>query len=92
MPTPEELLDRIDSPAAFLGFLRALRAEHQASIRREQEEPPDTAFGRGVLGWENVTLPAFLEAMEAWGADAGLPEHPSWRLVAQLLVAGKGYE
>jgi len=46
--------------------------------------------------WENLTLEAFLEAMEAWledSKDAGfLPEQPEWKSLAAILYMGKLYE
>jgi hypothetical protein len=51
--------------------------------------------------WQNASLPDFLEALAAavedldqTYADRGelLPDQPSWRLVAELLVRASGYE
>ena len=88
---PENFLDRVDSPATFLEFLNVLRTELETA-RATGSSHPASAYERGPLGWENMTLPAFLEAMHAWGQDSTLPPQPSWRDVAQLLIAAKGYE
>ena len=51
--------------------------------------------------WENDTLERFLEAMARWLEDASnklahenrlVPENPSWRDFALLLIAARGYE
>jgi hypothetical protein len=43
--------------------------------------------------WENPTLEAFLESMEAWISDnENLPLNPSWKTFADILYASKIYE
>lgn len=51
--------------------------------------------------WENSTLESYLEAMAAWTEDAEgyytnqrvpLPQHPSWRMLGEILLASKYYE
>jgi hypothetical protein len=51
--------------------------------------------------WENRSLPRFLEALSAWlGSMSGyyrnqgleVPDLPTWRLVADMLVAATIYE
>lgn len=51
--------------------------------------------------WENDTLPTFLEALTAWTREmegyflnqhAIVPESPSWRLIASMLLAARIYE
>ena len=43
--------------------------------------------------WENATLPRFLEAMAAWGADPPTgDEAPSWRGFAEMFMAARVYE
>ena len=82
---------QIDSPESFLSFLAALR-EHRAAAVEEARNAPPGGFDVGPGGWENWTIEEFLEAMEAYAQDAGLPPQPTWRDVATLLLAGKGYE
>lgn len=67
------------------------RAEHAEAEQLWQRTPP-AAWGPFPLEWVNPTLSEFLEAMQAWATDTRLPEQPSWRFVATLLVAAKGYE
>ena len=54
-----------------------------------------------TLTWENSDLASFLEGMSAWIADMdgyflnrgeGVPQDPSWGLIAQILVAASQYE
>jgi hypothetical protein len=51
--------------------------------------------------WENDTLERFLRAWSAWIADMdgyfvqrglSVPGEPSWRLIAQMLLAARVYE
>ena len=84
----------VDSPASFLTFLAVLREHREAAeaearaARTALAGPPEVGPG----GWENWTIGEFLEAMDDFAQDADLPSAPSWRDVARLLLAGKGYE
>ncbi len=58
------------------------------------------ASGKTVR-WENDSLPRFLEALAAYLADMdgyfrnqglAVPDHPSWRLIADVLAAATHYE
>ena len=51
--------------------------------------------------WENITLEDYLEAMEAWINDMDgyylntnqpLPKEPSWKTIADILIASSMYE
>ncbi|PZR30264.1 MAG: hypothetical protein DI526_22900 [Caulobacter segnis] len=43
--------------------------------------------------WENIDLPSFLEAMEAWAHDGDKPAHQNpWRHTADVLTAATVYE
>lgn len=51
--------------------------------------------------WENVTLPDFLDAISAWVDDMDgyyinknqpVPKSPSWKNIAEILLAAKHYE
>ena len=55
----------------------------------------------GKVMWENADLPSYLEAMAAWIADMdgyyanigkSCPEEPSWRTLAEILLAASQYE
>ncbi|QYY31135.1 MULTISPECIES: DUF7660 family protein [Cupriavidus] len=56
---------------------------------------------RNPQEWENVSLEGFLAAMEAWIRDmdgyyknAGqpIPDMPTWRTLADILLAARVYE
>jgi hypothetical protein len=57
-----------------------------AELLQDLDENPDS--------WENTSLAAYLEAINAWvnspGAD--LPKEPSWEFVVKLLNVGRSYE
>ncbi|WP_198328263.1 DUF7660 family protein [Methylovulum psychrotolerans] len=51
--------------------------------------------------WENTRLDLFLEAMAAWvhsmenvykNTGGEFPNQPSWKMIADILYAAKGYE
>ena len=72
-----------DDLAAFVGELRQDLLGH-----------PDE--------WQNLTLDHYLESLSAWLADMAdsyfrtngepIPEGPSWRALAEMLLAAKYYE
>jgi hypothetical protein len=52
-------------------------------------------------GWENPDVERYLEALAAWTSDMEgyfknrgerIPDVPTWRLVAEMLLAAKYYE
>lgn len=58
-------------------------------------------FARGARAWNNSTLPSFLEASAGWLGDSDgyyrnlgepIPDAPSWRMVAEMLLAATLYE
>jgi hypothetical protein len=59
-------------------------------------------LARGEVEWENRDMVQFIEAMSAWVADMDgyyknahgqpCPEDPSWRMVAQIILASSQYE
>lgn len=62
-------------------------------LRQDLEDNPDQ--------WENCSLDSYLEAMAAWLHDMdgyyrnqglAIPSAPSWRTIAQILLASKSYE
>ncbi len=88
-----ELVARVESKETFLRFLEALRADWEES-RNSELSNPSSPYGPDALGWENPELGAFLEAMKAWTEDMGnrLPSEPTWKTLAQMLIAAKIYE
>ncbi len=55
-----------------------------ANLRRD--------FDENAQSWENVTLPDFLEAMQAWIEDSDFLDEPRWRSMAKILLAASRYE
>jgi hypothetical protein len=81
----KESVDRIRSRADFAEFVGALITD----LRDKPEE------------WENEDLASFLAAVKAWVEDMDgyfknigerTPEQPSWKTLAQILLAAKVYE
>ncbi|MGW3497618.1 DUF7660 family protein [Streptomyces sp. NPDC001020] len=82
---PLEPNERLADREALSGFLRRLRQD----------------FAESGTQWENRTLDSFLEALEAWVADAPrwytnhgqeLPPNGDWTFMAQALSAARFYE
>ena len=71
--------DQVDDRHSFADYVRQLRAE--------LNDPGSAAK------WENLTLPDFLEGMEAWGRDWGERAQTNpWRHAADVLTAASIYE
>jgi hypothetical protein len=71
--------DQVQDAASF--------AEYLSQLRSELEEP------NGGHGWENTTLPTFLEVMEAWARAWPHPADDNpWRHAANLLASASIYE
>ena len=90
--TLEHLIQRVNSKDTFLEFLKALESNwtKDQELREGAQLAP---FLPGPSGWENLSVGGFLEAMHAWACDSQwLDDEPSWRMFAELLLAGKGYE
>lgn len=77
--------DAVNTRADFVSFVKRLLA----------------VYGDRPDWWENVDLPSFLEVLAAWvdGMDSGyknrgeiLPDQPTWRVVADMLLAAAIYE
>jgi len=88
-----ELADKVNSKETFLEFIRALAADRAEEEKLEKKSPLNP-YGPGALGWENGSIEAFLDAMQAWASDSGnkIPASPDWRTFARILHAGKFYE
>ena len=85
MMKPHEQVDEIKTKADFVEFVRALGADLQAN--------PEA--------WENATLDRYLSALASWLEDSdgyyqnqgrAVPTSPSWKNVAEMLMAAKTYE
>jgi hypothetical protein len=75
----------VSSRADFVRFLQAMAEE----------------FRERPAYWENTNLASYLDAMAAWADDMegfyktqgqAPPEQPTWKLLADLLLAARVYE
>lgn len=89
--------ERVNDPASFLAFARALAADRAASVASEKmasRSPRRPEAG----GWENTTIGSFLEGASDWaestnfGVTQGLSPDNPWRQFAVFLYCGKIYE
>ena len=80
-----EMVEQVQSHPDFVAFSHALL--------KDLKEKPEA--------WENRDLPSFLEALGAWAEDmngyyqakgGAIPLQPSWKMLAQILLAAKVYE
>ncbi|MGG4450900.1 DUF7660 family protein [Brevibacillus porteri] len=75
-----EKCENVDSKDELIEFIKALR--HDLQVKPEE--------------WENLSLAAFLEAMESWMEDTidmgYLSDQPEWKSLAAILYMGKIYE
>ncbi|QDS33608.1 hypothetical protein [Brevibacillus brevis] len=75
-----EKCENVDSKDELIEFIKALR--HDLQVNPEE--------------WENLSLAAFLEAMESWMEDTidmgYLSDQPEWKSLAAILYMGKIYE
>ena len=85
MKKPHEMVDGIRSKDDLVRFIQALSIDFQS---RQHE-------------WENVSLERYLAALSSWLADSDgyyrnqgreVPTNPSWRTLAEMLIAAKSYE
>ena len=81
----EMLADSVQNRDDLVQFIQALRADLR-------DNPDD---------WENTSLDDYLEAMAAWIDDCDgyykntgqpIPKTPSWKMLADILMAAKMYE
>lgn len=58
-------------------------------------------FNNNAGSWENASLGEFLEALSAWVEDMDgyylnnklpVPGQPTWKMIAEMLLAAKVYE
>ncbi len=87
-----DALEVTNDEATFLRFVEVLLVE-----RRAVESLQQTADGfQGE--WANQSIEQFLGAAQAWALSSGFGARPGpksdnpWRLFADFLYAGRGYE
>jgi len=95
-----DLVEQVNSKETFLRFAYALSADFQEEQEKEAVHPtPYLGAVQGANGWYNHSIDAFLGQMCAWASATStitdepmVPEQPSWRSFAEMLLAGKEYE
>jgi hypothetical protein len=85
-PAPlAEVADKVQTREDFIAFVRALLADHR----------------QNADAWENRFLETYLEALAGWTEDMegyhrnrneATPAQPSWRNLAEMLLAARTYE
>lgn len=87
-----DVLETVHDESSFLRFVEVLLAE-----RRKVEALAPTMDGfQG--DWANHSIAMFLDAAHAWALDSSFGERPGpkaanlWRIFADFLYAGRGYE
>jgi hypothetical protein len=92
-----DALEAVTDEQSFIQFLVALGSDWEAEQEIESVQP-SSPYSSGALGWENGTIAAFLDASCRWGSESAnglrfyqVPEN-TWRRVADIIFAGKGYE
>lgn len=96
----DDLLEQVNSKESFLRFAYALSADFQDEQEKEVAHPtPFLGVVQGANGWYNHSINGFLEQMCAWARATStitdepmVPEEPSWRSFAEMLLMGKEYE
>jgi hypothetical protein len=90
-----ELLEQVRDRETFVLFVKALIADRRRADA-ELKENPEKHRWTNVLGWENGTVVAYLDAAVQCFEDGkhlqDNPETASWRLFADFLYGGKIYE
>ena len=89
---PFEVLESVSDEPSFVRFVELLAAD------RDSADSLSLTVD-GLKGdWANQSIADFLKAATAWAKDSDFGERPGpkptnpWRLFAQFLWAGRGYE
>lgn len=90
-----ELLEQVEDRETFVIFVKALIADRRKADTSLKESPEKYEW-TNVLGWENGTVEAYLNAAVRCFEDSkhlqDNPETASWRIFADFLYGGKIYE
>lgn len=97
-----DLCAAVHDRASFLVFLHQLVDDWDDASRQERELS-SLPHDYRINGWENHGIDSFLDAALAWAETCAnradkdlpepvLPEEPSWRSFARILIMGKEYE
>ena len=87
MMDPASVVDR----DTFVVFLRELARDRGIAAAHERANP-SSPYGPDAGGWENTSIEAYLESCAAWATDRPFAAPASWRVFAEVLLAGKFYE
>ncbi|MGJ8661750.1 MAG: DUF7660 family protein [Bacteroidota bacterium] len=85
-----EMLEQVNSKETFLTFVVALMKDKLDEEKKESISP-SSPYSEGANGWQNITIPSFLEAAHAYTIDSKKIEL-IWYSFAMFLYAGKIYE
>lgn len=85
-----EYLENVDSKETFFEFVEALKKDKEDEDQKEREKS-SPQYASGANGWKNGTIPAFLDALHAFGQD-NEEIKLDWKSIALLLYSGKFYE
>jgi hypothetical protein len=85
-----ELLEKVNSKKTFFEFVAALKKDKEDEDNKEKVNPT-SPYSSGVNGWENETIPDFLDSIHAYGQD-NEDIDLDWKSFALLLYSGKFYE
>ncbi len=94
----DKMAEAVFDKRSFIDFVIALKEDREEELKSEKRKP-SSPYGPGAHGWENVSIEGFLDAMAEW-TDATnamtnqpmVPDDPTWRSFATILLAGKLYE
>ena len=87
-----EMVEKINTKEDFIEFAKQLRDD---KVDEEEKEKlnPSSPYDKGKNGWENNSIPDFLDSIIAFGEDSdSINQKASWKDFALLLFAGKFYE
>ncbi len=87
-----EMVEKIETKEDFIEFARKLRDDKIDEDEKEKSNP-SSPYGQRKNGWENNSIPDFLDSMIAFGEDSdSINQKANWKDFALLLFAGKFYE
>jgi hypothetical protein len=86
----DKILENVNSKETFFEFLNALKKDKEDEEKMERVNPSSN-YSSGRNGWENGSIPTFLDAMHAFGQN-NEEIQLDWKSFALLLYSGKFYE
>ena len=87
-----EMVEKIKTKKDFIEFAKKLRDDKIDEDEKEKINP-SSPYESGKNGWENNSIPDFIDSIVAFGEDSeSIGEKAEWKNFALLLFAGKFYE